>query len=141
MNILTVLNITARPTKMMVSYCVALFVFPSFALVMILRYKQKYEGWKKKVNPMKPFRDIDIARYAVKVSNLPIDEGVESLQRKITASMLKIFPVDPQTNQSPFVKARVIGDYNYLYKKCVDLKRNIDLLEQVKKKNSESDVR
>ena len=80
---------------MMVSYCVALFVFPSFALVMILRYKQKYEGWKKKVNPMKPFRDIDIARYAVKVTNLPIDEGVESLQRKITASMLKIFPVDP----------------------------------------------
>ena len=41
---------------------------------------------------MKPFRDIDIARYAVKVTNLPIDEGVESLQRKITASMLKLFP-------------------------------------------------
>ena len=39
MNILTVLNITASPIKMKVSYCVALFVFPSFALVMILRYK------------------------------------------------------------------------------------------------------
>lgn len=84
---------------------------------------------------MKPFRDIDIARYAVQVKNLPIDEGVETLQRRLTSNMLKIFPPDPVSGKSAFLKARVIGDYNYLYKKCVTLKRNIDLLETVREKN------
>ena len=84
---------------------------------------------------MKPFRDIDIARYAVQVKNLPIDEGVETLQRRLTSNMLKIFPPDPVSGKSAFLKARVIGDYNYLYKKCVTLKRNIDSLETVKEKN------
>ena len=142
MNVLTVLNISARPSKMMVSYCVALFVFPGFALIMILRYRQKYEGWKKKVDPMKPkLRDIDIARYAIQVKNLPIDEGVETLQRRLTSNMFKIFPPDPVTGKSAFLKARVIGDYNYLYKKCVVLKRNIDMLETVQAKNAEGEVR
>ena len=39
MNILTVLNISARNTKMMLAYFVALFVFPGFGLIMILRYR------------------------------------------------------------------------------------------------------
>ena len=90
---------------------------------------------------MKPFRDIEIARYAVQVKNLPIDEGVETLQRRLTSNMLKLYPPDPVTGKSAFLKARVIGDYNYLYKKCVILKRNIDLLEIVKQKNRESEVR
>ena len=141
MNVLTVLNISARPHKMMVAYFVALFVFPGFALLMIARYRQKYEGWKKKVDPLKPFRDIDIARYVVQVKNLPIDEGVETLQRRLTSNMLKIFPPDLVTGKSAFLKARVIGDYNYLYKKCVLLKRSIDLLETVRQKNEDGDVR
>ena len=77
---------------------------------------------------MRPFRDIDIVRYAIQVKNLPIDEGVETLQRRLTSNMLKIWPADPVTGKSVFLKARVIGDYNYLYKKCVVLKRNIDIL-------------
>ena len=39
MNVLTVLNISARDTKMMVAFFIALFVFPGFAMVMILRYR------------------------------------------------------------------------------------------------------
>ena len=55
--------------------------------------------------------------------------------------MFKIFPPDPVTGKSAFLKARVIGDYNYLYKKCVVLKRNIDMLETVQAKNAEGEVR
>ena len=39
MNVLTVLNISARDTKMMVAFFIALFVFPGFALIMIMRYR------------------------------------------------------------------------------------------------------
>ena len=55
--------------------------------------------------------------------------------------MLKIFPPDPVSGKSAFMKARVIGDYNYLYKKCVTLKRNIDLLETVREKNKNGEIR
>ena len=75
--------------------------------------------------------------YAVEVSNLPIDEGVESLQRRITSNMIKLYPPDPITGKSVFVRARVIGDYNYLYKKSVELKQLVDELAYIKTKNSE----
>ena len=71
---------------------------------------------------MKELRDIDIASFAIEVRNLPIDEGVEAMQRRITSSLMKLYPADPITGRSVFVRARVIGDYNYLYKKCVELK-------------------
>ena len=57
---------------------------------------------------------------------MPIDEGVESLQKRITSNMAKLYPPDPITGKSVFVKCRVIGDYNYLYKKCVELKQATD---------------
>lgn len=71
---------------------------------------------------MEEFKDIDIATFAIEVRNLPIDEGVESLQRRISSNMVKLYPPDPITGKSVFVRARVIGDYNYLYKKSVELK-------------------
>ena len=40
--------------------------------------------------------------------------------------MAKLYPPDPITGKSVFVKCRVIGDYNYLYKKCVELKQATD---------------
>jgi len=65
------------------------------------------------------------------VKNLPIDEGVEALQRRITSKMLKLYPPDPVTGKSVFIKARVIGEYNYAFKKCKDLKKLMDHLEFV----------
>jgi|Transcript_21068 hypothetical protein len=50
--------------------------------------------------------------------------------------MLKLYPPDPITGKSAFVRARVIGDYNYLFKKSVELKQLIDELTFVKKKNA-----
>ena len=67
--------------------------------------------------------------------NLPIDEGVESLQRRIASKMMKIYPPDPITGKSGFVKSRVIGDYNYAYKKCRELKSLMDHLDFVQKEN------
>ena len=55
-----------------------------------------------------------MACYTIIVHNLPQDEGVESLQRRIKSNMLKLYPQDPITGQSPFVRARVIGHYNGL---------------------------
>lgn len=51
---------------------------------------------------------------------------------------MKVYPQDPVTGKSSFVKARVIGDYNYLYKKCIQLKRLMDVLEAIKAKNGEA---
>lgn len=36
--------------------------------------------------------------------------------------MTKLYPVDLITGRGGFVRARVIGDYNYLYSKCKALK-------------------
>ena len=78
-----------------------------------------------------------MTNYTIEVRNLPIDEGVESLQRRIHTNMLKLYPPDPKTGKSAFVRARVVGDYNYLYKKCVELKKLLDELNFVKTKNRE----
>lgn len=51
--------------------------------------------------------------------------------------MLKLYPPDPITGKSAFVRARVIGDYNCLYKKCVELKKLVDELDWVKNRNDE----
>ena len=137
MNAATILNITGSAHKMIFAYICAIVVIPSFAFYMIFRFRQKYYHWKKNIDPMSEFSDIDMTSYAVEVSNLPIDEGVESLQRRITSNMIKLYPPDPITGKSVFVRARVIGDYNYLYKKCVELKELIDELNYVKTKNKE----
>ena len=51
--------------------------------------------------------------------------------------MIKLYPPDPITGKSVFVRARVIGDYNYLYKMSVELKQLIDELTYIKSKNNE----
>lgn len=52
--------------------------------------------------------------------------------------MLKIYPPDPVTNKSPFVKARVLGNYDELYRISVELKRNVDILEKVRQENAQT---
>ena len=79
MNSATVLNITATHSKMLFSYFCAVIFIPLLGFYMIYRFRAKYYNWKKKVNPMDEFRDIDISHFAIEVRNLPIDEGVESL--------------------------------------------------------------
>ena len=79
MNAATILNITGSPSKMIFAYVCAIVLIPSFAFAMIYQFRQKYYHWKKRVDPMIEFNDIDMTSYAVEVSNLPIDEGVESL--------------------------------------------------------------
>ena len=140
MDFLTVLNITGSEGKMIFTYLIALFVIPGMAVYMIHLYREKYEGWKKKVDPMEPLKDTEIAKFAIQVNNLPIDEGVETLQRRIHANMLKIYPPDPVTNKSPFVKARVLGNYDEVYNMCVELKRNVDILENVRQVNQTTGV-
>ena len=137
MNAATILNITDNHGKMITAFICAVIVIPSFAFYMIFRFRQKYYFWKKRLDPMKELRDIDISHFAIEVRNLPIDEGVEAMQRRITACLMKLYPADPITGRSVFVRARVIGDYNYLYKKCVELKQHLDELAFVKSKNEE----
>lgn len=85
--------------------------------------------------------DVSIAGYAVFIKGLPTNVGVEEMQRAISTKMLKLYPVDQMTGKSVFIKARVIGDYNSLYKKCVKLKSQLDKLELIRAKNAESDER
>lgn len=79
MNAATILNITGNEKKMITAFVCAIVVIPFFGFFMIYQFRQKYYGWKKRLDPMEDFRDIDIACYAVEVRGLPIDEGVESL--------------------------------------------------------------
>lgn len=51
--------------------------------------------------------------------------------------MVKLYPPDPITGKSVFIRARVIGDYNYLYSKSVELKTMVDYLTFVKALNAE----
>ena len=135
MNAATILNVTGTEYKMILAYICAVVLIPIAAFYMINKFRNKYYAWKKPLNPMEEFRDIDISHFAIEVRNLPIDEGVESLQRRITSNMVKLYPPDPITGKSVFVRARVIGDYNYLYKKSVELKQVVDYLSFVKSKN------
>ena len=52
--------------------------------------------------------------------------------------MLKVYPPDPITGKSAFVRARVIGDYNYAFKKCRQLKSLMDHLEFVRNDNEQT---
>ena len=137
MNAATILNVTGTHSKMFTAYICAIILIPGLAFFMIFKFRQKYYNWKKNINPMEEFKDTEISRFAIEVRNLPIDEGVESLQRRITSNMVRLYPPDPITGKSVFVRARVIGDYNYLYKKSVELKQTVDYLNYVKKRNSE----
>ena len=76
-----------------------------------------------------------MARYSLFVKHLPTNIGVEDLQRLVSDKLSRLYPADPASKQSQFVKFRVVGDYNTLYQKCVRLKQNIDKLNVIRNQN------
>jgi len=88
---------------------------------------------------MKDFKDNQLSHFAIFVDNLPRDKDISSLQQQIENVMLRVFPAD-QTGKSPFLKVKVIRNYNSLYAKCVALKKSIDALEMVRKSNEDTGV-
>ena len=142
MNKFTVLNITGSKGKVLFCYVFTILVISGLAYLMLFSYRHKYEGWKKKHDPInEDFDDVAIARYSIFVKHLPVNMGVDELQRLINSKLTKIYPVDPLTGRSAFVKCRVIGDYNNLYKNCVKLKQNMDKLDAVRIRNSQTGER
>ena len=59
------------------------------------------------------------------------------MQKTLTLLMNRMYPPSGDQKNGSFVKARVIGDYNKLYKLCVRLKQNIDKLNLVRRENKE----
>ena len=138
MNTLTFLNITARDGKCIFVYVFTLLVVSALSFLVIFWFQRKYESYKTKLDPMHhDLCDIEIARYSIYVKGLPTNVGVEELQRAITMKMHKLYPLD-ESGASLFVKARVIGDYNFLYKKCVQLKQMMEKLEVIRARNKAS---
>ena len=136
MNKLTILNITDSNKKFVFVEAFTMTVVTGAAFCMIIWYRQKYESYKTKIDPMlHDFDDIAIARYSIFFRHIPTNIGVEEMQRAISIKMNKLYPVNPNTGKSPFVKARVIGDYASLYRKCIKLKQAIDKLDVVKRQN------
>lgn len=119
MNTLTFLNITNNDGKCIFVYVFTLLVISALSLIMLYWFRRKYYSYKQKLDPVhKDFCDIMVSKFSIYFKGLPTNVGVEELQRAITTKMLKLYPVD-ESGASLFVKARVIGDYNSLYKKCV----------------------
>lgn len=119
MNVLTFMNITANPYRQIFVYIFTLFVEAALAFTCLYLYRQKYESFKTTVDPSADdMDDITIAQFALFVENLPTNVGVEEMQRAISSKMQILYPPD-ESGKSPFVKARVVGDYNSLYRKCV----------------------
>ena len=58
--------------------------------------------------------DLDIAHYTLMVEGLPKNNTKEFLDRRITQAMQKMWPPDA-SGHSPFLKARVLGDYDQVY--------------------------
>lgn len=119
MNILTLLNVTATKNKMAFAFVVEMVPVAAVVFLMLWKYLNKYSKWKVKRDPMKDFRDIDIAHFAVLVDNISRVTGVDEMQTKINAALSKVYPRDPLTGKSSFVKCKVVGNYNKLYKMCV----------------------
>lgn len=141
MNRLTFLNITANDGKCIFVYVFTLLVISALAFLVLYWFQRKYYSYKEKLDPVhQDLCDIQIARFSIYFKGLPTNVGVEELQRAITTKMQKLYPVD-ESGASLFVKARVIGDYNSLYKKCVKLKKLIEKLEGIRARNRASGKR
>lgn len=138
MNVLTFMNITDDSAKEMFVYVATMLLETSMVVYMLVLYRKKYQTYKSSIDPVtQSLDDISISRFAVMVKGLPTNVGVDELQRAISTKMQKLYPADT-SGKSPFVKARVIGDYNSLYKKCKRVKNVLSKLEAVRARNRES---
>lgn len=55
MNDITVLNVTDRNGKMMFTYFCSMLLTSACGFILILKYRQKYESWKTKLDPSVDF--------------------------------------------------------------------------------------
>jgi hypothetical protein len=67
------------------------------------------------------------------VENLPQNLSVDELQKQIDEAIPILLP--GIGGKSPFIKSRVCGDYEKLYKMCVSLKSTVEELKRVRRKN------
>lgn len=103
-------------------------------MFIIQSYRRKFEKRKKKRDLSQDFKtDGDVAHYSIMIHNLPTNQSPQALQDKITEVLKEVFALGPE--EQPFVKVRVVGDYEKLYNLCVRLKRNIEKLRVAHKKN------
>lgn len=108
---------------------------------MIFDFADKFNRLKESEIQKEEFTDLDIAKHAIQVSNLPEDENVEVLQQRIHHNLQKIFPPNPITGKSVFIKARVIGNYNSMYAQWVKLEKAKDKLAYSEMKNEKENTR
>jgi len=74
MNTITVINVTNNPGKMMFTYFSSLLLISGFGFTLIFKYRQKYESWRKKLDPSVEFKsDTDLANYSIMVRNIPLN--------------------------------------------------------------------
>lgn len=84
MNNITVINVTSNPGKMMFTYFSSILLMSGFAFVLILQYRQKYESWKKKLDPSVEFKsDTDLANYAIMVQGIPQNQSSSEMKELI----------------------------------------------------------
>jgi len=74
MNTITVINVTNNSGKMMFTYFSSLLLISGFGFTLIFKYRQKYESWRKKLDPSVEFKsDTDLANYSIMVRNIPLN--------------------------------------------------------------------
>ena len=72
MNTITVINVTENNGKMMFTYFSSIVLVSCLGFYLIIQYRQKYESWRKKLDPSIQFKsDTDLAHYAIMVENIP----------------------------------------------------------------------
>jgi len=72
MDEITVINVTSESGRIAFSYFASLLVGTIFLVVMMQRYRLKYESWKQQRDPLADFKtDADVAHYSIMVHNLP----------------------------------------------------------------------
>ena len=136
MDEITVLNVTAVDWKINFAYFLSILLVSTMIVVMMQRYRWKYESWKKLRSPNVDFKtDTDVAHHSIMIHNLPTNVPPELLEKRISSVLREVFNKQ-YSEDVPFVQARVIGNYDETYDCCVRLKRNIEKLQRVSNKNA-----
>jgi hypothetical protein len=113
-----VLNVTSESSRVVATYFVALLMVGFGVIMLLQKYRLKYDSWKQKLNPTNDFStDADIAHYSIKIDNLPTNQAPDVLANKINAVLKQVFNED--SDSGPFIKVRVLGDYERVYDLCV----------------------
>ena len=138
LNTITAFNITDSDGKIAAIYVFTLLLGTFAPLFMLFKYRKKYYRWKNQTEKMAAededhvLTDLDICNYAVRVTNLPNQYGVQDLSKSLTDALRRCYPSDPATGQETIVKVRIIGDYNELYRLSIKLKNVMEKHEYIR---------